>query len=102
MIDREAISKIVFDALVEFREQSDGNPLIANDISETLFGKGGSLDSLGLVNLITMIEERMDDEHSVVLTLADDKAMSREKSPFRSVGNLIDYLCEIVKEPMLG
>ena len=63
-----------------------------------LFGRGGPLDSLGLVNLVVAVEQLAEDELSVSVTLADERALSRRSSPFRTVGSLANYLRERVEE----
>ena len=50
--------------------------------NSNLIGQDGLLDSLGLVNLILLVEERIADELGVSVTLADEKAMSQRSSPF--------------------
>ena len=59
-----------------------------------LFGGGGPLDSMALVNLVVDLEEFIEDEYGKTITLADEKAMSRRTSPFSRVKNLIDYIKE--------
>jgi len=59
-----------------------------------LFGGGGPLDSMALVNLIVDLEELIQDDYGKTITLADEKAMSRRTSPFSRVKNLIDYIRE--------
>lgn len=56
-----------------------------------VFGPGSPLDSLGLVSLLIDIEEAMQDR-GVEITLGDARAMSRTKSPFRSVPALVQYI----------
>ena len=65
---------------------------ISSDLQAMLFGEGAALDSLGLVNLIVAIEQEMEDEWDVSIALADEKAMSQRRSPFRTLGALIDYI----------
>mgnify|MGYP006199255913 CR=1 FL=1 len=55
-------------------------------------------DSLGFINLITAIEENIDDELDLVVTIIGEKSMSKENSPFQTVGTLIEYLQELVNE----
>ncbi len=62
-----------------------------------LFGEGG-LDSMGLVQFIIMVEERLLDTTGVELTLASDKAMSRRSSPFQTLGTLAEYIRECLAE----
>jgi len=63
----------------------------------TLFGSS-ALDSMGLVRFIVMVEERIEDELDVTVTLASEKAMSRKRSPFRTLQALADFIDECVAE----
>ncbi len=53
---------------------------------------------MGLVNLLVCIEERIEDEYNLSVTLADEKAMSRKNSPFRTISTLCEYINEVIKE----
>ena len=66
-----------------------------------LLGRMGLLDSMGLVALIVEIEQRLEEEHDLVVVLADERAMSQEHSPFRSVASLTDHICRLVQEQAL-
>ncbi|MDB2490791.1 hypothetical protein N9W90_00265 [Flavobacteriaceae bacterium] len=63
-------------------------------LDSKLFGGGGPLDSMALVSLIVELEEFLENEYDVNITLADEKAMSRRTSPFSRVNYLIDYINE--------
>jgi acyl carrier protein len=62
------------------------------DESTYLIGPGSLLDSLGLVRLIVDLEQRLQDEYGISLTLADERAMSQKNSPFRTVQSLAGYI----------
>lgn len=64
-----------------------------------LFGKEGLLDSLALVQLIVEYEEKLFEKTGRALTLADDRAFSRERSPFRTPAALASYVSELLAEP---
>lgn len=68
------------------------------DESTSLFGEDGILDSMGLVNLVVNLEERIHEEYNIFVTLADERAMSRTESPFRSIRTLAAYIDELIKE----
>jgi len=57
-----------------------------------LYGKEGVLDSLDLVSLILLIEEKTSDELGKTVTLTSDRALSSHRSPFRTVGSVTDYV----------
>ena len=56
-----------------------------------LFGKEGVLDSMGLVTLVIAVEQAVEDKFDTHVGLADEKAMSQTRSPYRSVATLADY-----------
>ena len=57
-----------------------------------LLGSQSVLDSMHLVSLIVTIEREVEDAFGVVLTLADERALSMKESPFRSIQSLADYI----------
>ena len=57
-----------------------------------LLGSQSVLDSMHLVSLIVTIEREVEDAFGVALTLADERALSMEASPFRSIQSLADYI----------
>ncbi len=63
-----------------------------------IFGREGFLDSLGLVALVLSIEQQVNDEFDVAISIADDRAMSQKHSPFRTIGRLSDYVSMLVTE----
>ena len=64
------------------------------NLESKLFGGGGPLDSMALVNLLVDLEELIEDDYGLSVTLADEKAMSRRTSPFTRVKYLIEYIQE--------
>jgi acyl carrier protein len=91
--DVEKIQKILFDVIDELnKEDTFAGHAIAKSSTTLLFGKGGGLDSLGLVNMITKIEQKIEDEMGVSISLADERALSQTNSPFQSVQTLSKYI----------
>ena len=96
-VSRADIVSFVVQAVVDLDP-----PRLAADSAITvetpLFGENGVLDSLGLVALIVDVEEMLSDEVGRPIPLADDRAMSQTRSPFRTVGSLADYALALVRE----
>jgi len=89
---------LVLQSLSEVREQF-GIPESVEPTGETvLFGLGGELDSLGLVNLVILLEEKISDELGAQIALTDERAMSQEHSPFRTVTTLAGYISRLLDE----
>ena len=98
MIDSNKTIEIVFDAIDEYNELQSKEMILQKSHETILFGGKSELDSLGLVSLITIIEERLNDDFDVEISLADEKAMSQRQSPFKSVATLVDYINNILEE----
>ncbi len=98
MSSRDGVIQIIFGAVEELNEQRSKEQQLEKSVDTVLFGKSGELDSLGLVNLIVLIEQKIEDKFSISLTIADERAMSQEKSPFRTIGTLADYISLLLNE----
>ncbi|MFZ4590393.1 MAG: hypothetical protein ACOYN6_05310 [Ignavibacteria bacterium] len=68
------------------------------DEKTILFGNGSNIDSLSLVSIIVDLETSLSEEYGIDISLTDDRAMMREKSPFDNVIALSDFIYEIISE----
>jgi acyl carrier protein len=77
---------------------ADAGKATPPDLDETtpLIGPGAVLSSLELVSLIVEMEQTVEDECGLAITIADERAMSRQRSPFRTIGTLAEYVLELV------
>jgi len=84
------IVELIIDTARELGEDEIG---VSKDLAEDtiLFGKEGVLDSMGLVTLIVAVEQAIEDKYDKTAGLADEKAMSQARSPYRSVASLAEY-----------
>ncbi len=98
MIARNDAYKIVLESLNEVFVQIGAAPPDSVTEDTVLVGTDAVLDSLGVVQLIVEVEQRVEQEHSVSVTLANDKAMSARNSPFRTVGVLADHVIATAEE----
>ena len=88
------ITEIVVRLCKEHNDIAEPERLI--DLSEPgaamLYGRQGVLDSLGLVSLLAGIELAIEEECGIQITLADERAFSQARSPFRTVASLAEYI----------
>src|SRR5215211_8696125 len=63
-----------------------------------LLGSPSVLDSMQLVSLIVAIEREVADTLGVEVTLADERALSMEASPFRTIQTVAEYIQTLVTE----
>ena len=87
----------IYDVIDEMNEDFDQPEKIIKSEDSQIFGPGSNLDSMGLVNLITLIEQRIEDETGDFISIADEKAMSLQSSPFKTIGTLKAYIETLLK-----
>jgi acyl carrier protein len=95
-VNREDILRLIYLTIDEINETLPEDRQLEKSVGTHLIGRGGKLDSLGLVNFIILLEQGLADEFRLAVTLADEKAVSRVNSPFRTVENLTDYVLEVL------
>ncbi len=98
-VDARQLESLILGCLQEYLETSGG--LVPPDLSpetELFSSSAGILDSLGLVTFLVAVEQSVEDAFGIHVVLADDRALSQQRSPFRSVAALRDYTAELLTE----
>ncbi len=85
------VRRLVRDWCADHNEAGERPVDLAAGDAAALFGVERVLDSLALVRLLVAVEQGIEDELGATLTLADEKAASQQRSPFRTVGTLVAY-----------
>lgn len=95
---KERLQQIIIAVAGELNESLDSK--IPVDLGEKapLYGRDGALTSLGLVSFIVAVEQAMEEELGLSITLADEKAFSLTKSPFRTIGTLAEYATSLIEK----
>ena len=91
------LMSLIVKAVREVGEHRDVSLPSTMDGETPLFGREGFLDSLGLVTLVVAVEQAIEDELGVSVSLADDRALSQRTSPYRTVGALADYADALIQ-----
>lgn len=99
---RKKVQKIIISTINTMNENLDEVIQVKDGLDTVLYGNGGKLDSLDLINLIVAVEQNIEDEFDVPVTLADERAVSQEHSPFSTVGSLVDYIEVLLGENLNG
>jgi len=71
---------------------------LEKSMDSILFGESGQLGSLELVKLVVAVEEKIEDQFGILVSLADERAMSEESSPLSTVGTLASYIDTLLNE----
>lgn len=94
------IIKVIYQSIEEINLQLENEDQLEKSTDTVLFGQNGKLDSLGLINLVVAVEQNIEDEFDIPITLADERAMSQEKNPFRTVESLANYIEILLDEKL--
>jgi acyl carrier protein len=102
MVDPGPVLQVVLEAIDEVNESLPQGQQIERSPQAVLFGDSSVLDSIGLVNLIVAIEHGISERFGVSVVLADERAMSRRTSPFRTVATLCEHVTTLLEGQVHG
>ncbi len=89
---------MVLSTLADLNREWGLEALLAPTEETRLFGAKSGVDSLMLVTLLAELEARVDEQLGQGVILADERAMSAARSPFRRVGTLIEHLAGLLED----
>jgi hypothetical protein len=92
------ILEMIYTAIDDVNLDQESNMQIEKSLDAVLYGTNSHLDSMGLVNLITIIEQVIEEKTGKYFPIADERAMSLESSPFGSVASLKTYIAQLLDE----
>ena len=98
MPDDDRILGAVYRAVDELNKQLPKGVHVEKALDSPLYAKNGRLESIDVVTLIMEVEDQIKDEFGTSITIADDRAMSQQNSPFLSIRSLTNYVAELLKE----
>lgn len=99
MIPNEKIIQSICAAIDEVNDQLPAGEQIEKTSDTALFGVDGKLDSLGLVSLVTSIEQSIEDNTGMSVTILEEIELLEDENPFKSIDALAEYITSIlVKE----
>ena len=93
----ERIKKAIFAAIDEINLQLSKEKKLRKSMDTALFGEDGGLDSVEFITFVIVTEQKIENEFGVTITLTNEQALSRGKSPFKDVGNLTEYISELLE-----
>ena len=72
MINNGKIIQSIMDAIDEINERYPEEKRLSKSVDTVLTGESGKLDSLGLVSFVVSVEERIQNDLGVNISLADE------------------------------
>ena len=98
MNSESTVLDLIYQALTSLNAEREPDKQIPIGLDTCLFGADSPLDSLSLVSVIVDLESLISDQFGRLISLTDDRAMSREPVPFTNVSLLKSYIVELLSE----
>jgi acyl carrier protein len=96
MISDEKIQQLIYEVVDEINAKLPEDEQLTKEPETLLYGEEGNLDSLGLVIFVAAIEKKLEDELGAVITIVNEKILSAENSPLKSISSLVNYIATLV------
>jgi acyl carrier protein len=93
----ERIKKAIFAAIDEINLQLSKEKRLEKSLDTVLLGDNSGLDSVEFITFVVVTEQKIENEFGITITLTNEQAISKEKSPFKDVGNLTEYISELLE-----
>jgi acyl carrier protein len=98
MPTHKEIRETIFSALDELNNLLPAQERFPKREDTPLAGPDGRLDSLGLVNLIVILEQKLEAHLNASLSLIDDRLADGDQAHFDSVRTLATYIASRLDE----
>jgi acyl carrier protein len=93
----EEAVKIINAAIAELNPQLPKEQQLQPSLDTALFGSEGKLDSLGVANLIVILEQKLEERYGFKVDLTQDDPFSLGNGHFRNISSLAAYICDLVQ-----
>jgi len=91
---KDELVELIVQNIEELGDQEDVELPEKLGATTPMFGEAGFLDSMSLVSLVVAIEQSLEERYGKTISLADEKALSRQHSPYRTIETLAEYAAE--------
>lgn len=94
-MQKQQLVGIMVDLLQDVIDEQSEDGSVKASASLPLVGPDAAITSMGLVSFISDVELSLEENYDIELTLVSENALSRKKSPFRTIDALADYILEL-------
>ncbi|NCB38755.1 MAG: hypothetical protein EOM80_08295 [Erysipelotrichia bacterium] len=86
------ITELILESLKELNQLLPPDQQLPLSPETKLFGSEGLLDSLGLINLVVILEERIYNEFNVEVTISGDLSTLQQDNTFKNIQTLSEHI----------
>jgi D-alanine--poly(phosphoribitol) ligase subunit 2 len=95
---RDDVLNILYKCLAELNEQLVPSAQLKLAEDTRLSGDSGALDSLGMVNLVTSIEDKLESHYGLHIPLPAADSTASGVDPWCNVGTFATFLVDVINE----
>jgi hypothetical protein len=102
-VEKQAIVDMMTEVLqqtLDSHRLDEGGDAVQATADLPLIGEHAAVASMALVSFIADVESTLMDSYNLTITLVSERALSRKKSPFRTIDTLADYVLELIENPV--
>lgn len=92
MANKDTVLALIYAEVAEFNAQLGAGQSLGQTPDTVLVGQDGALDSLGLLNFLSNLEERLTQGLGRRIQLMDEAMMTDDHGPLRTFGTLATYV----------
>ncbi|HJP17362.1 MAG TPA: hypothetical protein QF468_01750 [Nitrospinota bacterium] len=97
-MERKEVIYLIYGVIDKVNELLPDEQKLTKSENTKLYGTDGQLDSLGMVNFIVALEQKIEEDNGMTAELVNETTMSLNESPFQNVNMLTNYLHQLLNE----
>jgi acyl carrier protein len=101
-LNKTLVISVISEAVAELNEQRRRSEQLVDDPTTLIVGADSQLDSLGFVNLIFALEQKIEDSFDTSLALSDELVLDGDQSAFQTLGALAEFVHSMLDRKMHG
>lgn len=90
--NKKDIVNIIYRSIDEVNQLQPPNKRVLKSMESVLLGEKSALDSLGFINFVVTLEQKIQEEFGVQISLTEDEEFTRINSSYRTVDTFAQFL----------
>jgi acyl carrier protein len=95
-LNKEDLVQTIYEAMEELNEQLPEESNLPKEHETVLFGENGLLDSMGIINLLVILEEKLESNLKISVGLTSDSEILAQPERRWTVAELSSHIGELM------
>jgi acyl carrier protein len=94
---KEQIAEVIYASIDDLNEMLAPDQRLQKSMATAILKQGSGLDSLGFVNLVSLVEEKYVERFGESIVLTQTDPARNASHPYESIGALVDYIDSLAR-----